>query len=242
MKLIIVRHGDPDYERDSLTQKGWREVTYLSERLSKLEVKDFYVSPLGRARDTASLTLKKMNRTAIVCDWLREFHAPILRPDAAGRIITWDWLPQDWMSEPDYFDKDKWCDTAIMREGNVRKEYQRVIAAFDELLASHGYVRDGLYYRVEAANCDTLVFFCHFGVESVLLSHLMNVSPMILWHNTCALPSSVTTVISEERRKGIASFRVNGYGDLSHLYANGEEAAFSARFCECYDNEKERHD
>ncbi|MCI5729625.1 MAG: histidine phosphatase family protein, partial [Clostridia bacterium] len=25
MKLIIIRHGDPDYEKDSLTEKGWRE-------------------------------------------------------------------------------------------------------------------------------------------------------------------------------------------------------------------------
>ena len=73
MRLLIVRHGDPDYSIDSLTEKGWKEAEYLSERLSKLDVKDFYVSPLGRAKDTASFTLKKMNRTAVECDWLREF-------------------------------------------------------------------------------------------------------------------------------------------------------------------------
>ena len=57
MRLLIVRHGDPDYSIDSLTEKGWKEAEYLSERLSKLDVKDFYVSPLGRAKDTASFTL-----------------------------------------------------------------------------------------------------------------------------------------------------------------------------------------
>ena len=31
MKLVIVRHGDPDYSIDSLTEKGWKEVEYLSE-------------------------------------------------------------------------------------------------------------------------------------------------------------------------------------------------------------------
>lgn len=30
MRLIIIRHGDPDYERDSLTQKGWREAEPLA--------------------------------------------------------------------------------------------------------------------------------------------------------------------------------------------------------------------
>ena len=28
MKLLIVRHGDPDYTIDSLTEKGWREVRF----------------------------------------------------------------------------------------------------------------------------------------------------------------------------------------------------------------------
>ena len=119
--------------------------------------------------------------------------------------------------------------------------YRYVIESFDALLAQHGYVRDGEYYRVEKANRDTLVFFCHFGLECVLLSHLMNVSPMILWHNACAAPTSVTTIYTEERRQGIASFRVNSFGDLSHLYAAGEEPAFAARFCETFDSD-ERHD
>ena len=35
MKLLIVRHGDPDYTIDSLTPKGWKEVDYLSEKTSK---------------------------------------------------------------------------------------------------------------------------------------------------------------------------------------------------------------
>ncbi len=59
MKLLIVRHGDPDYDIDSLTEKGWKEVEYLSQKLSKLDVKAFYVSPLGRAKDTARSDLEK---------------------------------------------------------------------------------------------------------------------------------------------------------------------------------------
>ena len=37
MKLLIVRHGDPDYEKDSLTEKGWREAEYLAEKLEKID-------------------------------------------------------------------------------------------------------------------------------------------------------------------------------------------------------------
>lgn len=56
MDLIIIRHGDPDYEHDTLTEHGWKEAEILSHRISQLNVRDFYVSPLGRAQDTASCT------------------------------------------------------------------------------------------------------------------------------------------------------------------------------------------
>jgi probable phosphoglycerate mutase len=51
----------------------------------------------------------------------------------------------------------------------------------------------------------------------------------------------VTTIYTEERREGIAQMRATGFGDLSHLYAEGEAPAFAARFCECY-GDPERHD
>lgn len=244
MKLLIVRHGDPDYSIDSLTEKGWQEAEFLSQRLVKLPVLDFYCSPLGRAKDTARPTLEKLGRTAQECDWLREFSPLIQRPDRTSgkRSICWDWLPQDWTQDPRLFSRNEWLQNEVMTEGKVAEEYRWVISCLDELLAEHGYRREGELYRVERGNNDTIVFFCHFGVECVLLSHLLNVSPMVLWHGFVAAPTSVTTVITEERRKGIASFRVNAFGDTSHLYANGEPPAFAARFSECYENEGERLD
>ena len=243
MKLLIVRHADPDYSIDSLTEKGWREAAYLSQRLAELDVKRFYVSPLGRAKDTASLTLQKLGREAEECPWLREFDAPIFRPDAAGcKEVPWDWLPQDWTEDPRFYRLDQWYLPKAMADGTVKDAYDWVVSGLDALLERHGYRREGGYYRAAAANNDTIVFFCHFGVECVLLSHLLGVSPMPLWHGTCAAPSSVTTVVMEERREGIASFRMSAFGDVSHLYCHGEPPAFSARFRECYANEDERRD
>ena len=97
-------------------------------------------------------------------------------------------------------------------------------------------------FKAIRANNDTVVFFCHFAITSVLLGYLLNISPMLLWHGTCAAPTSVTTVVTEERREGSVYFRMSSYGDTSHLYAFNEPPAFAARFCECYMNENERHD
>lgn len=242
MRILIIRHGDPDYSIDGLTEKGKCEAALLAERMAKLDITDFYVSPLGRAKATASYTLEKMNRSAQECEWLQEFPTRIYKPESPEKSsVSWDWLPETWMTREYFFREDQWQLAPEYRAQGVKEEYDRVVSAFDALLAEHGYERDGRFYRTQEANRETLAFFCHFGVACVLMSHLMNVSPLIPWQHICLAPSSVTSFYSEERRKGIVQFRANAIGDTSHLYAGGEEPAFSARFCEIYDSE-ERHD
>lgn len=245
MRLELIRHADPDYSIDSLTPTGWQEAELLSEYLIRQDIAAFYVSPLGRAKDTASLTLKKLNRTAVECDWLREFPPRIARPnlpEGQTSSCAWDWLPADWTREPRYYDKDAWYATDIMKAGHVEETYRQVTEGLDRLLAAHGYEREDGYYRAVRPNRDTIVLFCHFGLECVLLSHLLGISPMPLWHGTCAAPSSVTTLVTEERRLGIASFRMGSFGGTAHLYVAGRGPSFSARFCETFDCTDERHD
>ena len=108
MRILFVRHGNPDYDHDCLTPLGKREAQATSERLAHVDIDAFYVSPLGRARETAEATLQKKNATATVCDWLREFEAPIHRPDTPGQwTIPWDWLPQDWAAEDRFYRPDE---------------------------------------------------------------------------------------------------------------------------------------
>ncbi len=243
MKLIFVRHADPDYEKDSLTEKGWREAKLLAARMKNIKADYCYLSPLGRARDTASFSLKEMNMEATVLPWLQEFPIKVNRPDSIDRgRMAWDWLPEDWTVYDDFYDWKKWTSHPAFVKAGVGDEAAYVLKEFDSLLENHGYVKDNKLFRVTEANDKTLVFFCHFGIECLLLSYLLSISPMILWHGMCAAPTSVTTVWTEERRAGKASFRIASFGDISHLYIADEPPAFSARFCEMYDNIDERHD
>jgi probable phosphoglycerate mutase len=139
------------------------------------------------------------------------------------------------------YQADRWTENERIAASDVAKEYRNVTEQFDALLAQHGYRRDGRVYRAERPNHDTLVLFCHFGVSAVLLSHLWGVSPMPVWHGFCAQPSSVTTLVTEERREGIALFRMLAFGETTHLYLNDEQPSFAARFCECNTDET-RHD
>ena len=87
MKLVFVRHGDPDYVHDSLTERGKVEAEILSGRIAELKVRKFYCSPLGRAEETAKYTLEKIGKNAITCDWLREFPGYIIDEKTGGRRI-----------------------------------------------------------------------------------------------------------------------------------------------------------
>ena len=240
MEILIVRHAEPNYEIDSLTEKGWKEAELLSKKLEQMDIAAFYCSPKGRARDTAKPTLAKMNREAEVLEWLREFKSPIDYEHTEGQRRCWDLRPSYWTNVDAYYSKDDWYKDALMQSGGVEKEYHWVTSELDTLLEKHGYVHEGRYFRVTRSNHDKIVFFCHYGVSCVILAHLLGISPVMFWQSFVMQPSSVTSIVTEEREEGIAIFRTRTYGDVSHLYAEGEEPSFMARFCECFDD-NERH-
>ena len=251
MQLLIIRHGDPDYAADGLTPKGHREAALLAEYLQNRPIDDYYVSPLGRARATARYTLEKKGAEAEVLDWLREFPAvvrtgelpeleealPPWEDDPRSEHLCWDILPRYWMEREEFFHPEDWRRTELCRHSDMEQVYARVTGSFDRLLERYGYFRQGRLYRAEPGSHKVAALFCHFGVECVLLAHLIGMNTFVLWHCTCALPSAVTWVNTEERRQGVASWRMASFGDLSHLALGGEEPSFSARFCECFGDE-----
>ena len=59
MKIILVRHGDPDYEKDCLTELGHKQAKVVAQRLLKENIDEIYSSPLGRAKQTAEILFPK---------------------------------------------------------------------------------------------------------------------------------------------------------------------------------------
>ncbi|HIZ56613.1 MAG TPA: histidine phosphatase family protein [Firmicutes bacterium] len=234
MKLLFIRHAEPDYSIDSLTEKGFREAGLLADWLEKIPVRDFFVSPLGRARDTARPTLERLGRQAEVLDWLQEFYVPVKDPDTGDDRIPWDFMPGYWTRQPLLYDKDRWMDSDIMQTGEIRKRYQAVCKGIDGLLARYGYIREGNFYRTEKGNTDTLAFFCHLGAEFTILSHLLGIAPPCLWQGFFVAPSSWTLLCTEERVKGEAYFRCRTLGNTLHLGMAGEPDSDMGFFTEVF--------
>lgn len=108
----------------------------------------------------------------------------------------------------------------------------RVAAGSDALLAKCGYTREGAVYRVgEEPACSgaglAVAVFCHHGLGSAWLGHLLNV-PIPLAHSIFWLaPSSVSCVLLEKSPEGLATCRALSVGALPHLYAAGLHTANS---------------
>lgn len=241
MRLIFIRHGDPDYARDSVTEKGEREIALLAEKLAEEQITDIYISPLGRAQKTAQATLSRIGRTGETCAWLKEFTVPVLMPDTGKEHLVWDFPPRFIEKYPALYSANDWLNLPFIRASRVPEAYAAAAQGLDRVLEAHGYRRKGMVYEVTGSNRDTLVFFCHLGITGILLSHLFNMSPVPLLQHFFAAPSSVTVLFSEEREKGIAQFRCSVFGDTTHLYLGKEPPSVMGKFCEIFDSD-ERHE
>lgn len=255
MKIVFVRHGEPDYVHDSLTKKGWREAGFLAERISKWNVTEFYCSPLGRAKDTASCTLEKMNRKAVTLDWMREFSYAIDDPVTQKHGVPWDFIPSYWTNEPLMLDPMKWVEADVMKQNpDIAVKFAEVCENFDGLLSSYGYIREKRYYKISGPgrrfsaatplpdsedyskaltndeNEPVIVIFCHLGITCVVLSHLLNIPFPLLVHGFFLPTTSLTILSSEERWGQEAYFRVQAMGDIHHLLSNGESVSPAGSF------------
>lgn len=239
MRIFIIRHGDPYYPTDSLTEKGKREAALLGARLVKENVTHVYLSPLGRAQLTAKPLLDRTGIEPTVLPWLREFPASFEPQFANETRLTspkktacpWNTPPEVWSSLPEIFTPDGWRQTESFGSQKIQTAYDNICAGWDALLAEHGYTRDGNIYRIaegaeEKHEC--LALFCHLGMGNALLSHLMGLSLVAVWHTLFLPTSSVTTVYMERHLdKPVAHPRLISVGDTSHLYAGREPVSAS---------------
>ncbi|MBR1912257.1 MAG: histidine phosphatase family protein [Treponema sp.] len=249
MHLIFIRHGDPDYKNDTLTEKGRKEAVFLAERILKWKVDDFYVSPYGRAQATIAPALDLLGRSAETLDWLHEFDFRVSDPLTKKERCAWDWMPRDYYREEKYFNRKAWFRTKTMKSGGIEAHANNVCSCFDNLLAQYDYTRmenDTPIYSCfphltyDEAAVDThlnpdqkdldnknLVFVCHLGVMFLIISHLTGISPVQLWQGFFVAPTSVTVLGAEERAPGEVVFRVQQLGDVRHLMEHAEPASAS---------------
>lgn len=236
MRLVFIRHAEPDYENNTLTPKGFREAEILSHRVVQWEVDRFYVSPLARAKLTIQPSLDKLHQEAEVRDWLREFAYMITDPFTGQVHVPWDFMPEYWTRQEQFYDrKDFWQQPVLQSNPDYEKAVMAMRQGLDEILAGYGYHREGGYYRTEQAKTSgrdllTVVFTAHLGAICEALGYLLGISPLVLQEGVFLAPTSVTVVNFEERIPGAAQARIQVMGDTRHLQEAGEPISYYGAF------------
>ena len=235
MRILIIRHAEPYYPTDSLTEKGTREAELLSKKLVNEGITDIYVSPHGRAKLTAKPTADKLDIEPIVLDWLREYPQTLnwqYDTDYYKEMRSpWNMPPELWTKDPYIYDNENWQKSNLLEDSSVKERYDVVCKEFDSLLEKHGLTKDGEQWIMnENYKSDaTIALFCHFGLGTSLIAYNMNMPLVPIWNSIFLPTSSVTTLYMEQHIKArpIAHSIFCGIGDTSHLFAGNEPISCS---------------
>ena len=222
MRLHIVRHADPDYERNTITPRGHQEAAALAPRIRDLDPVRLYSSPMGRARDTAEYTSLATGMPVTVLDWTAELAGPRVELLIGRSEPVWN-LDGERIREHDQAAHGfSWAMIPELADPAIEALCAGVAQASDEFLAARGYRRTGGWYEVAAeADEGDHVVFCHAGFGMTWLAHLLGVPPPLLWCGIYLAPSSVTTVQFERRSARRAVPRALSIGDTSHIAVAG---------------------
>ncbi|MBR1423275.1 MAG: histidine phosphatase family protein [Ruminococcus sp.] len=214
MKLLVIRHGEPDYAKDCLTQNGIWQAERLAERLKSTDISAAYTSPMGRARQTAQIAMAGRSIPVTECAWLHEFDVKVAYEGKP--IEIWDIPPNSWTQTTQYYDKDRFADVGAVAESEVKRRYEAVCSGIDSLLLKHGLERRGEIYHAVSEHDKTIVLFCHFGATCVIAAHLLGISPMVTLQGFSAEPTAIATFCTDDRFGDDVNFRLHGFGDISH--------------------------
>ena len=223
MLLYIIRHGDPIYSSDSLTQQGKEQAKALAERLAVHGLDRIYSSPLGRAVETGEPTCRLLGLSCEIENWTSENDAwndfTVQKPDG-GR--TWAFHQQNTLlrSGRNLALRENWYDADCLRK-EMKEGYDRIIRHSDEFLARQGYAREGTVYRITKPVDDRVAVFCHQGFGLAWISHLLQIPPQIFWAGFDITHTGVSVFCFENHADGFTAPKCLCLSDMSHLYKAG---------------------
>ncbi len=212
MELYIIRHGDPDYAHDSLTELGEKEAQSLVERIKAINPDYIYASPMGRAQKTAMPSCRALEKVFEVLPWAKEDMA--------------------YMQPVDFYEQKKGRATFSYADGltdcvdyseyGTRAEkLDMLMQQSDALILKHGYVRMGGFYFAEKPNNDRICVFCHGGFGSAWIAYLIGMHPMFGFQRFKFETSSVTKIVFRVEKDGFCIPFIEYLGDTSHVAVAG---------------------
>ena len=176
MRIVLIRHGDPNYEKDCITELGHKQVKVAAQRLLKEGIEEIYSSPLGRARQTAQAFSDASGIKEIkILDFIQE-----IRFGREGELYDNKWNP--WLGvnalvrEGKDVQSEDWREYPVFKENFATEDADKIAVEADKWLEELGYKREGFYYRNTRKDDTekTIAIFCHGGSSAAFMARVLN--------------------------------------------------------------------
>ncbi len=221
MQLIFVRHGQPRWAVDGLTQsdprlteQGRRQAELAAERLAALDppLTEILVSPAVRSQETAAPLAAATGLTPVTVDGLAEIRMP-----------RWDGKLEEEVQrlfrESRHRSPDEWWD-GIPGGESFRDFHERITTTLASELGARGLRRDD-EGRIHLWHVDQpdhrIAVVAHGGTNSVSLGWLLDLEPapwewerFVLGHCSLAQLRSVELA-------GRHAFSLRTFNDQEHI-------------------------
>ena len=132
MRIVFVRHGEPDYAHDCLTETGRLQAAAAARRLASEPISAVYSSPNGRAFETAGYTARQFGLTVQKLDYMHEISWGGEGVPEMGH----PWTLSEWMIDREAFDffSGDWRSHPYFKNNIALKYYDSICGKIDAFL------------------------------------------------------------------------------------------------------------
>lgn len=218
MEIVLIRHGEPEWVRDGLavvdpplTERGRRQAERLAEYLSDERFDEVLVSPLVRARQTASPLLAALGAAEVIDPWLEEIRDPMWHGSPAEKAA------EAYAELRGRSAEERW--RGLEGGESIRDFVGRIRAGASSFLAERGVLRSDAELPVWqiAEPGARIALVAHAGTNSVTIGHLLGLVPTPWeWDRFVLGHTSVSRVEALPLEDGY-TFSLTKLSDLEHL-------------------------
>ncbi|MCR5324524.1 MAG: histidine phosphatase family protein [Lachnospiraceae bacterium] len=198
MKLIFVRHGEPDYAHDCLTDNGKVQAECAAKRLKKEGITAIYASPMGRAVETASYTAREYGLEVQKLDFMHEINwGDKVQGNNDAINVSMSSLQERTAIDQNYeklpygghpwtlgykylidrsegLTHDDWDEHHYFKDNVCMDYFEMISSNIDELLGKYGLERKNDLYYCTKENNEKIALFAHGGSGAILFAHILN--------------------------------------------------------------------
>lgn len=223
MLLYIVRHGDPDYATDALTERGRLQAEAVGKRMVAAGINQIYSSPMGRARQTAEPACRLLGLPCQIEPWAHEVEKERLSPEPYGKPTSVTYIQNTYYRENGGIDLpyDRAYEAVGFRSSGMKQAVEYIARNGREFLERLGYREENGVYRILRKNEDRVALFCHSVFARAWLSTLLHIPIHLMWSGFTYTHTGVTVLEFKNNENGITAPCCCCYSDMSHLYEQG---------------------